>query len=83
MEPAKAVAPLRSAVSLSIVGVMCLVLKMARFAPRMSTQNRISFGFLGLGGITILDTHSVGPKTFSIKPSCSNFCISAAVLVRM
>ena len=76
----KTVAPLRSAVSLSIVGAMCLVLKIA---PCMSTQNRISFGFLGLGGITILDTHSVGPKTFSIKPSCSNFCISAATFVRM
>ena len=69
--------------SSSIVGVMCLVLKMARFASRMSTQSRISFGLLGLDGVTILDTHSVGPETFSIIPSCSNFCISAATLVRI
>ena len=54
--------PLRSAVSSSIVGLMCLVIKMVRFASRMSTQSRISFGHLGLGGVTILDTHSVGPE---------------------
>ena len=49
--------------SSSIVGLMCLVIKMARFACHMSTQSRISFGILDLGGITIQDTHSVAPET--------------------
>ena len=67
----------------SIVGLMCLVIKMARFASRMSKQGRISFGLLGFGGVKIMDTYSVRPEIFSIIPSCSNFCISAATLVRM
>ena len=51
--------------SSSIVGLMCLVIKMARFACRMSTQSRISFGILDLGGITIQATHSVAPETIT------------------
>ena len=79
----KAVAPLRSSVSSSIVGLMCLVIKMVRFASRMSTLSRISFGLLSLCGVTILDTHSVGPETFSIISSCSSFCIPEATLMHV
>ena len=49
----------------------------------MSTQGRISPGHLGLGGVTILETHSVGPDTFSMIPSFSNFSISWAILSRI
>ena len=49
--------------SSSVVGLMCLIIKMARFACRMSTQSRLSFGILDLGGITIQATHLVAPET--------------------
>ena len=58
--------------SSSIVGLMFLVIKMARFACRMSTPSRISFGILDLGGITIQDTHSVSPVPVYFAKSFSD-----------
>ena len=60
------VAPLRSHIMSSSVGVMYLSRWIAVLGMRMSTHMRTSFGDFGFGTATIGDTHGVGSSTFSI-----------------
>ena len=49
--------------------------------PNVNAQSDFvgPYGFLGFGGITILETHWVGPGTFSITPAASCLAISFAI----